>query len=45
VRVIFFTTEHSRTSSLKSELGAVKEFKVLTTKALNNKFVLARVEL
>jgi 4-amino-4-deoxy-L-arabinose transferase-like glycosyltransferase len=45
VRVIFFTTEHSRTSSLKSELGAVKEFKVMTTKALNNKFMLARVEL
>ena len=45
VHVIFFTTEHSRTSSLKSELGAVKEFKVLTTRALNNKFMLARVEL
>jgi hypothetical protein len=45
VHVIFFTTEHSRTSSLKSELGAVKDFKVLTTKALNNKFMLARVEL
>ena len=45
VRVMFFTTEHSRTSSLKSELGAVKDFKVLTTRALNNKFMLARVEL
>jgi len=45
VHVIFFTTEHSRASSLKSELGAVKEFKILTTRALNNKFMLARVEL
>jgi 4-amino-4-deoxy-L-arabinose transferase-like glycosyltransferase len=45
VAVVFFTTEHSRTSSLKSELGAVKEFKVLTTRTLNNKFMLARVEL
>jgi len=45
VKVIFFTTEHARTSSLKSELGAVKDFKVLTTRAFNNKFMLARVEL
>jgi 4-amino-4-deoxy-L-arabinose transferase-like glycosyltransferase len=45
VHVIFFTTEHSRTSSLKSELGAVKDFKLLTTRALNNKFVLVRVAL
>ncbi|HEX3777170.1 MAG TPA: glycosyltransferase family 39 protein, partial [Polyangiaceae bacterium] len=45
VRVMFFTTEHSRIGSLKSELGAVKDFKVLTSKALNNKFMLARVEL
>ena len=45
VKVMFFTTEHARTSSLKSELGAVKDFKVLTTRAFNNKFVLARVEL
>jgi hypothetical protein len=45
IQVIFFTTEHSRTSSLKSELGAVKDFKVLTTRALNNKFMLARVVL
>ncbi len=45
VRVIFFTTEHSRNSSLKSELGAVSDFKLLTTRALNNKFVLVRVTL
>jgi hypothetical protein len=45
VRVMFFTTEHSRVSSLKSELGLVKEFKLLTGRELNNKFTLARVEL
>ena len=45
VHVVFFTTEHSRVSSLKSELGVVKDFKVLTTRALNNKFTLARAEL
>ena len=44
-RVLFFTTEHSRESGLKSELGKVKRFEKLTTKALNNKFFLARVEL
>jgi hypothetical protein len=45
VTVLFFTTEHSRISSLKSELGPVKSFEVLTPKALNNKFTLARAEL
>jgi 4-amino-4-deoxy-L-arabinose transferase-like glycosyltransferase len=45
VRVLFFTTEHSRESGLKSELGKIKRFERLTTKALNNKFFLARVEL
>ncbi len=45
VSVMFFTTEHSRISSLKSELGAVKTFKLLTDRELNNKFTLARVEL
>ncbi|HEX6274352.1 MAG TPA: glycosyltransferase family 39 protein, partial [Polyangiaceae bacterium] len=44
-RVLFFTTEHSRESGLKSELGKVKRFEKLTDKALNNKFFLARVEL
>jgi 4-amino-4-deoxy-L-arabinose transferase-like glycosyltransferase len=44
-RVLFFTTEHSRESGLKSELGKVKRFEKLTSKALNNKFFLARVEL
>jgi hypothetical protein len=42
VSVMYFTTEHSRLSSLKSELGSVRELTVLTTKELNNKFFLAR---
>jgi 4-amino-4-deoxy-L-arabinose transferase-like glycosyltransferase len=41
-KVMFFTTEHSRIASLKSELGPVKDFKVLTDRALNNKFTVAR---
>jgi 4-amino-4-deoxy-L-arabinose transferase-like glycosyltransferase len=45
VRVLFFTTEHSRESGLKSELGKIKRFEKLTSKTLNNKFFLARVEL
>lgn len=45
VKVMFFTTEHTRVSALKSELGTVKSFKVLTTRELNNKFMLARAEL
>ena len=44
-RVLFFTTEHSRLAGLKSELGKVRRFETLTTRALNNKFVLTRVEL
>ena len=45
VRVVYFTTEHSRVSSLKSELGQYRKFDVLTTPELNNKFFIARVEL
>jgi 4-amino-4-deoxy-L-arabinose transferase-like glycosyltransferase len=44
-RVLFFTTEHSRESTLKTELGKVTKFELLTTKEDNNKFFLARVEL
>jgi 4-amino-4-deoxy-L-arabinose transferase-like glycosyltransferase len=44
-RVLYVTTEHSRVGVLKSELGAVRRFQVLTTPELNNKFFLARVEL
>lgn len=45
VKVVYFTTEHSRLGSLKNELGDVEEFQLLTTKELNNKFFLARVKL
>jgi 4-amino-4-deoxy-L-arabinose transferase-like glycosyltransferase len=44
-RVLFFTTEHSRESTLKTELGKVKKYERLTSKEQNNKFFLARVEL
>jgi len=42
---MFFTTEHSRVASLKSELGTVKAFSVLTDRQLNNKFALIRAQL
>ena len=45
VAVMFFTTEHGRVSTLKSELGQVKDVKVLNTPKDNNKFALVRVEL
>ncbi|HYQ44887.1 MAG TPA: glycosyltransferase family 39 protein [Polyangiaceae bacterium] len=41
-KVMFFTTEHSRIAALKSELGPVKDFKVITDRKLNNKFTVAR---
>lgn len=43
--VVFVTTEHTRISALKSEVGKLRKFDVLTDKALNNKFALVRVEL
>jgi hypothetical protein len=43
VRVMFFTTEHTRLATLKSEIGQHRRFELLTTKELNNKFLLARV--
>jgi 4-amino-4-deoxy-L-arabinose transferase-like glycosyltransferase len=42
---VFVTTEHSRVSSLKNEIGKHRKFDVLTDKELNNKFALVRVEL
>jgi hypothetical protein len=45
VRVMFFTTEHGRVGSLKSEIGPHKHFEMLTTPEVNNKFFVARVEL
>ena len=44
-RVVFFATEHGRISTLKSELGRAVRVKVVTDKALNDKFALVRVEL
>ncbi|HWP07713.1 MAG TPA: glycosyltransferase family 39 protein [Polyangiaceae bacterium] len=43
--VVYFTTEHTRESTLKTELGKVEKFELLTTKDQNNKFFLARVVL
>jgi 4-amino-4-deoxy-L-arabinose transferase-like glycosyltransferase len=45
VSVMFFTTEHSRVGTLQRELGSTRKFELLTTPALNDKFVLARAEL
>lgn len=44
-KVVFVTTEHGRVSNLQSELGKTRKFEYVTTKDLNNKFVLVRVEL
>jgi hypothetical protein len=43
-KVMYFITEHSRTSGLRSEVGA-KSYKEITDKALNNKFIVVRAEL
>ena len=43
VRTMYFSTEHSRAGSLRRELGDPSDFQILTTKALNNKFMVARV--
>lgn len=45
VGVMFFITEHSRVGTLKRELGSGAKVELLTDKALNDKFVLARAEL
>jgi 4-amino-4-deoxy-L-arabinose transferase-like glycosyltransferase len=42
VTTFYFTTEHGRVGSLKGELGNPREFDVITTPALNNKFFLGR---
>jgi 4-amino-4-deoxy-L-arabinose transferase-like glycosyltransferase len=44
-RTLFVMTEHQRAGLLKSELGVVRSFQPLTDRELNNKFLLARVEL
>lgn len=43
--VLFFTLEPIRIGNLKAELGTVARVDVLTDSKLNNKFVLARVQL
>lgn len=43
IRTLYFSTEHSRIGSLRRELGDPSDFQVLTTKELNNKFMVARV--
>jgi hypothetical protein len=43
-KVMYFVTEHTRTSGLRSEVGG-KSYKEVTDKALCNKFVLVRAEL
>jgi 4-amino-4-deoxy-L-arabinose transferase-like glycosyltransferase len=40
---MFFTTEHSRLSSLQKELGKPENFELLTDETFNNKFFLAKV--
>ena len=40
---MYFTTEHGRIGSLKSELGNPKDFTKITNEELNNKFFIARV--
>jgi 4-amino-4-deoxy-L-arabinose transferase-like glycosyltransferase len=44
-RTLFVMTEHHRAGLLKSELGVVRRYQPLTDRELNNKFLLARVEL
>jgi hypothetical protein len=43
VTVIYFVTEHGRTTGLSGELGNPEKLELLTSKTLNNKFVLVRV--
>jgi 4-amino-4-deoxy-L-arabinose transferase-like glycosyltransferase len=43
-KVLYFVTEHGRTSGLRSEVAA-KGYKEITDKALCNKFVIVRAEL
>jgi 4-amino-4-deoxy-L-arabinose transferase-like glycosyltransferase len=45
VKVLYFVTEHGRTSGLSGEVGTAAKLELLTTKSLNNKFVLVRVRL
>jgi 4-amino-4-deoxy-L-arabinose transferase-like glycosyltransferase len=44
IRRVYFITEHGRGGSLKRELNDPKNYKEITDKTLNNKFVVSRVE-
>ncbi len=44
-RTVYFTTEHGRLSSLRSEIGMFQSFAAQTSRRENDKFVLVRVEL
>ncbi|HVW30188.1 MAG TPA: glycosyltransferase family 39 protein [Polyangiaceae bacterium] len=44
IKRVYFITEHSRTGTLRRELGDPKSYKEITDKALNNKFVVSRIE-
>lgn len=43
INVIYFTSEHGRSGSLKREIGDPPSFVEITDKKLNNKFFVARV--
>jgi 4-amino-4-deoxy-L-arabinose transferase-like glycosyltransferase len=45
VKVFYFTTEPSRVKTLRRELGNPKDLEILTTPELNNKFLVARLQL
>jgi 4-amino-4-deoxy-L-arabinose transferase-like glycosyltransferase len=42
IKTLWFVTEHSRTSALKSEAGSPKTFDIVTDKRVNNKFCLVK---
>ena len=43
IKRVYFITEHSRTGTLKRELGDPKDYSEITDKTLNNKFVVTRL--
>jgi hypothetical protein len=43
VKRVYFITEHSRTGTLRRELGDPKSYTEITDKVLNNKFVVSRI--
>lgn len=45
ITTMYFTTEHGRSQSLKSEIGQLQSFEAITDEALNNKFFIAKVKL